>query len=72
MGLEGGLGEIEAMCVNFATPYRARRGAVKFRREYDPGRRYQYVLTPGKLISTGQVVWHVAVYSAAHYFLTYV
>ena len=59
------------MCVNFSTEYQAMRGAVRFRRAYDPGRRYQYVLTPGTL-TTGQLVWHVAVYSAAHYFLTYV
>lgn len=60
------------MCQNFSTPYRARRAAAKFRKRYDAVRTYQYVLTEGRMYATGLLVWHVAVFSKAHVFLTYV
>lgn len=60
------------MCINFATPNKALRGAVKFRPRFDADRLNQYRLVQGTMISTGKIVWHIAVMSSRGNFLTYV
>lgn len=60
------------MCINYSTPYRARRGAVRFRRRFDEARLNKYVIEQGRLFASGTIVFHVAVYSARGTFLTYV
>ena len=60
------------MAHNFATPYRARRAAVRFRRAYDQSRVYIYRLRKAFLLGSGLQVWHVEVWSMRGTFLTLV
>lgn len=60
------------MSTNYASPYRAKRGAAKFRRRYDAARTYIYKLQRANLLVSEQPIWLVAIFSQRGDLLTYV